>query len=54
VQLTPRGVDCLRASADVFEEIVAEWRARGDDVDAAVAALGGLTRLYGGGLRPIW
>lgn len=54
VQLTPRGVDCLRASADVFEEIVAEWRARGDDVDAAVAALTGLTDLYGGALRPIW
>jgi DNA-binding MarR family transcriptional regulator len=54
VQLTPRGFDCLRASADVFEEIVTEWRARGDDVDAAVAALAGLTDLYGGRLRPIW
>jgi len=54
VRLTPRGVDCLRASADVFEEIVAEWRAHGDDVDAAVAALSGLTGLYGGALRPIW
>src|SRR5262245_15038829 len=32
VKLTPRGIDCLRASADVFEELVAEWRARGDDV----------------------
>jgi DNA-binding MarR family transcriptional regulator len=54
VQLTPRGVDCLRASADAFEEIVAEWRARGDEVDTAVAALAGLTDLYGGRLRPIW
>lgn len=54
VKLTPRGVDCLRASAEVFEELVAEWRARGDDVDAAVEALGGLAELYGGSLRPIW
>ncbi|WP_270028002.1 MarR family winged helix-turn-helix transcriptional regulator [Solirubrobacter phytolaccae] len=54
VQLTPRGVDCLRVSAAIFEEIVAEWRARGDDVDVAVAALAGLADLYGGRLRPIW
>lgn len=54
VKLTPRGVDCLRASAAIFDEIVAEWRARGDDVDAAVAALTGLADLYGGRLRPIW
>lgn len=54
VRLTPYGVDCLRESAAVFEEIVMEWRALGDDVDATVAALGGLTDLYGGGLRPIW
>lgn len=54
VRLTPKGVDCLHASADAFEEIVAEWRARGDDVDAAVAALAGLADLYGGRLRPIW
>ncbi len=54
VRLTPKGVDCLRASADVFEELVAEWRARSDDVDAALDALGGLAELYGGRLRPIW
>jgi DNA-binding MarR family transcriptional regulator len=54
VKLTPRGVDCLRMSAEAFEEIVAEWRARGDDVDAAVAALSGLADLSGGRLRPIW
>jgi len=54
VQLTPRGFDCLSASADIFDEIVAEWRARGDDVDAAVAALTGLADRYGGRLRPIW
>jgi len=54
VTLTPRGVDCLRASAEIFDELLAEWRAQGDDVDAAITALGGLTELYGGGLRPIW
>jgi DNA-binding MarR family transcriptional regulator len=54
VQLTPRGIDCLRASAAIFDELLAEWRGRGDDVDAAIAALGSLTELYGGGLRPIW
>jgi DNA-binding MarR family transcriptional regulator len=54
VRLTPHGVECLRLSAEIFEELLAEWRARGDDVDATIAALGGLTALYGGGLRPIW
>ena len=54
VTLTPRGFDCLRASAEIFDELLAEWRAQGDDVDAAITALGGLTELYGGGLRPIW
>jgi DNA-binding MarR family transcriptional regulator len=54
VTLTPRGVDCLRASAEIFEALLAEWRAQGEDVDAAIAALGGLAGLYGGGLRPIW
>ena len=54
VTLTPRGFDCLRASAEIFDELLAEWRAQGDDVDAAITALGGLTQLYGGGLRPIW
>ena len=54
VTLTPRGFDCLRASAEIFDELLAEWRAQGDDVDAAITALGGLADLYGGGLRPIW
>ena len=54
VTLTPRGFDCLRASAEIFDELLAEWRAQGDDVDAAIIALGGLADLYGGGLRPIW
>ena len=27
VTLTPRGVDCLRASAEIFDELLAEWRA---------------------------
>ena len=54
VTLTPRGVDCLRASAEIFDELLTEWRAQGDDVDAAIAALGGLAALYGGRLRPIW
>lgn len=54
VKLTPRGVDCLRASAAIFDELLTEWRARSGDVDAAVDALGALTTLYGGRLRPIW
>ena len=54
VTLTPHGFDCLRASAEIFVELLAEWRAQGDDVDAAITALGGLSELYGGGLRPIW
>ena len=54
VRLTPRGVDCLRASAEIFDELLARWRAQGADVDAAIAALDGLAELYGGGLRPIW
>ena len=54
VTLTPRGVDCLRASAEIFDELLTEWRAQGDDVDAAIAALDGLAELYGGRLRPIW
>lgn len=54
VTLTPRGVDCLCVSAEIFEELLAQWRARGDDVDAAIAALDGLAGLYGGALRPIW
>ena len=54
VTLTPRGVDCLRASAEIFDELLAEWRAQGDDVDAAITALDGLAELYGGRLRPIW
>jgi len=54
VTLTPRGVDCLRASAQIFDELLAEWRAQGDDVDAAITALDGLAELYGGRLRPIW
>ena len=53
VTLTPRGFDCLRASAEIFDELLIEWRAQGDDVDAAITALGGLAELYGGGLRPI-
>jgi len=54
VRLTPRGVDCLRASAAIFGELLAEWRATGADVDGAVAALGRLDALYGGELRPVW
>ena len=54
VTLTPRGVDCLRASAEIFDELLTEWRAQGDDVDAAITALDGLAELYGGRLRPIW
>ena len=54
VTLTPRGVDCLRASAEIFDELLTEWRAQGDDVDAAIIALDGLAELYGGRLRPIW
>src|SRR3954467_14655420 len=27
VTLTPRGVDCLRASAEIFDELLTEWRA---------------------------
>jgi DNA-binding MarR family transcriptional regulator len=54
VRLTPRGVDCLRASAEIFDELLAEWRAQSTDVDAAIAALDQLAELYGGRLRPIW
>jgi DNA-binding MarR family transcriptional regulator len=54
VRLTPRGVDCLRVSAEIFDELLAEWRARSGDVDAAVDALAALGELYGGRLRPIW
>ncbi|MBE2318102.1 MarR family transcriptional regulator [Solirubrobacter sp. CPCC 204708] len=54
ITLTPRGIDCLRASADIFDELLAEWRARAGDVDAAIAALDALAALYGGRLRPIW
>jgi DNA-binding MarR family transcriptional regulator len=56
VTLRPRGVDCLRVSAEIFEELLGEWRASGADVDGAVAALGRLDALYGGrpGLRPVW
>jgi hypothetical protein len=54
VRLTPRGVDCLRVSAEIFDELLAEWRARAGDVDAAVDALTALGELYGGRLRPIW
>jgi DNA-binding MarR family transcriptional regulator len=55
VTLTPNGLDCLRASAEIFEEILGEWRQRAD-VDAAFAALNRLDDLYGReeGLRPIW
>jgi DNA-binding MarR family transcriptional regulator len=54
VRLTPRGVDCLRASAEIFDELLAEWREQSADVDAAIAALDQLAELYGGRLRPIW
>lgn len=54
VKLTPSGVDCLRVSAEIFDELLAEWRARSGEVDAAVGALGALADLYGGRLRPIW
>ena len=54
VCLTPRGVDCLRTSAEIFDELLMEWRTHSTDVDAAIAALGQLAELYGGRLRPIW
>ena len=56
VTLTPRGVDCLRASAEVFDELLAEWRAVSPGVDGAVAALGQLDALDAAPdrLRPIW
>jgi DNA-binding MarR family transcriptional regulator len=56
VRLTPAGADCLAKSAEIFEELIAEWRDGGADVDALVAALRSLEALYGGpaGLRPIW
>jgi DNA-binding MarR family transcriptional regulator len=55
VTLTPAGIDCLRASAEIFEELIGEWR-KDADVDAALAALDRLDALYGraDGLRPIW
>jgi DNA-binding MarR family transcriptional regulator len=53
--LTPRGLDCLHASAEIFDELVAEWRAVAPGVDGAVDALEQLATLYGGAeLRPIW
>lgn len=56
VTLTPRGVDCLRASAEIFEELLREWRAVSPGADGAVEALGELGSLYGAPdrLRPIW
>jgi DNA-binding MarR family transcriptional regulator len=54
VVLTPRGIDCLRASAEIFDELLSEWRGTGVDVDGALAALGRLDALYGGELRPVW
>ncbi len=56
VRLTPRGVDCLRASAEIFDELMREWRAASGDVDVALAALTRLEGLYGRGegLRPVW
>ena len=55
VTLTPRGIDCLQASAEVFEELVGEWRAAAPGADGAVDALEQLATLYGGAeLRPIW
>jgi DNA-binding MarR family transcriptional regulator len=56
VELTPQGVDCLVKSAEIFEELIGEWRASGADLDGALAALRSLERLYAGseGLRPIW
>ena len=58
VRLTPRGVDCLRASAEIFDELMSEWRraSGAEAVTAALHALGGLDALYGraDGLRPVW
>ncbi len=55
VTLTPHGMDCLRASAEIFDELLAEWRTASSGVDAAVEALDRLGMLYGAGdLRPIW
>jgi DNA-binding MarR family transcriptional regulator len=55
VTLTAHGVDCLQASAEIFDELLAEWRAASSGVDEAVEALGRLGALYGAGdLRPIW
>ena len=55
VTLTPRGIDCLQASAEIFDELLAEWRAVAPGVEGAVGALEQLAGLYGGAeLRPIW
>jgi DNA-binding MarR family transcriptional regulator len=56
VTLTPRGIDCLRASAEIFDELLAEWRAVSAGVDGALDALAQLDALYGAtnGLRPVW
>lgn len=55
VTLTPRGTDCLRASAEIFDELFAEWRAVAPGAHGAVEALGQLGALYGASeLRPIW
>ena len=48
----PARFDYLRASAEIFDELIGEWRAQGEDIDAAFTALGRLKELYGGGLRP--
>jgi DNA-binding MarR family transcriptional regulator len=56
VTLTPHGVDCLVKSAEIFDELIGEWRATGTDLDGALAALRSLEGLYDAseGLRPIW
>src|SRR5918994_7208309 len=55
VTLTPRGIDCLHASAEIFDELFAEWRAAAPEVDGAVDALERLPALYGRAqLRAIW
>ena len=56
VVLTPRGVDCLTTGAAILEDLMAEWRAAGGDVDATLDTLTRLDALWGSpdGLRPVW
>ena len=50
------GLECLYTSAEIFDELLLEWRSDGVDVDAALNALVRLDTLWGAshGLRPVW